>query len=177
MGSHDTPRLSALLRGDRDAIRLAFLLQATLPGAPCMYYGDEIGMAGGLEPESRAGFPWDESRWDHELLAFARAAFATRHAEPLLRHGVLAVLAASDHALAFERRVADGRAPSLVVAMNAGARDVSLDVGGPVRREPGPEIVALPGMASPSVQVAEDGRLRVGLGRRSGAIIRVEAEA
>jgi cyclomaltodextrinase len=177
MGSHDTPRLASLLGQDRDALRLAFLLQATLPGAPCIYYGDEIGMAGGLEPESRRAFPWDESRWDHELLGFVRAALAARHAEPLLRHGLLEVLAAADQALAFERRAAEGHAPSLVVAINAGPRDVSLDVGGVVRREPGPEIVPLPGMAAPSVQVTGDGRLRVGLRPRSGAIIRVQAEA
>ena len=41
-------------------VRLAMLLQATLPGAPCIYYGDEVGLAGGNDPDCRRGFPWDE---------------------------------------------------------------------------------------------------------------------
>ncbi len=44
LGSHDTPRLRTVLGGDVAAVRLAFLLLATLPGAPCLYYGDEIGL-------------------------------------------------------------------------------------------------------------------------------------
>ena len=177
LGSHDTPRLASLLGGDGDAIRLAVLLQATLPGAPCIYYGDEIGMPGGLEPESRGGFPWDEARWDHGLLDFVRAAFAMRNTEPLLRHGELEVLASGDQALAFERRAAGEPAPSLVVALNAGDRPAALDVGGPVRSEPGPEIVALPGFTPPSIEVGQDGQLRLEVGPRSGTIVRVHAGA
>ena len=32
----------------------------TLPGAPCIYYGDEVGMEGGHDPDCRRAFPWDE---------------------------------------------------------------------------------------------------------------------
>ncbi|MGZ6339786.1 MAG: glycoside hydrolase family 13 protein, partial [Candidatus Limnocylindrales bacterium] len=41
LGSHDTPRLRTIFGGDRDAVRLATLVQMTVPGAPCIYYGDE----------------------------------------------------------------------------------------------------------------------------------------
>ena len=44
LDSHDTPRALTILRGDRAALRLAYLLLFTLPGAPCIYYGDEIGL-------------------------------------------------------------------------------------------------------------------------------------
>src|SRR6185436_4164764 len=47
LGSHDTPRVLSLLGGDIEAMELAVLLQATLPGAPCVYYGDEVGLTGG----------------------------------------------------------------------------------------------------------------------------------
>ncbi|MFI5226058.1 MAG: alpha-amylase family glycosyl hydrolase, partial [Candidatus Limnocylindrales bacterium] len=46
IGSHDAPRALTVLGGDRAALRLATLLQLTLPGAPCIYYGDELGMEG-----------------------------------------------------------------------------------------------------------------------------------
>ena len=50
LGSHDTPRVRSVLGGDREAIELATLLQATLPGAPCIYYGDEVGVDGRHRP-------------------------------------------------------------------------------------------------------------------------------
>ena len=34
------------------------------PGAPCTYYGDEVGLEGGNDPDCRGAFPWDEDRWD-----------------------------------------------------------------------------------------------------------------
>ena len=57
---HDAPRALTVLGGDRAALRMATLLQATLPGAPCIYYGDEIGLSGGNDPANRGAFPWDE---------------------------------------------------------------------------------------------------------------------
>ena len=53
LGSHDTPRFVTVCGGDRDSLRLATLIQMTLPGAPSIYYGDEIGMEGG----ARSGEP------------------------------------------------------------------------------------------------------------------------
>ncbi len=51
--SHDTPRALTVLGGDRAALRMAILLQAMLPGAPCIYYGDEVGLSG----RERSGQP------------------------------------------------------------------------------------------------------------------------
>ena len=44
LDSHDTPRFLSMARGDESALRLATLMQMTYPGAPSIYYGDEIGM-------------------------------------------------------------------------------------------------------------------------------------
>jgi len=56
-----------MMSEEKKALRLAFLFLMTYPGAPCVYYGDEIGMEGGRDPENRGTFPWDESQWDHSL--------------------------------------------------------------------------------------------------------------
>ena len=73
--------------GDRAVLRWRRSLQATLPGAPCIYYGDEVGMAGGHDPDCRRAFPWDEARWDRGVCAFdaGRARAAARVARPAPR--------------------------------------------------------------------------------------------
>ncbi|HEX7950718.1 MAG TPA: alpha-amylase family glycosyl hydrolase [Candidatus Limnocylindrales bacterium] len=174
MDSHDSPRLASLLGGDRAAIELAVLLQATLPGAPCVYYGGEIGLRGGLDPDNRRAFPWDESRWDLELLAFVRGAFAARHAEPLLRHGELHVLAAEGGWLAFERHSPEDLDASVVVVVNAASEPVAVPLGGTLTEGGGRSatIVELPGAASAAVR-RRGGQLVLTVGPRAGAIARI----
>ncbi len=146
LDSHDTPRFLTMCGGDCDAYRLAVLLQATLPGAPCIYYGDEIGLEGGPDPDCRRAFPADPAAWDTDLRAFVRAAFALRAGQPVLRHGEYRTAAASGAGFAFVRqggeRAGDGNA--VVVALNAGEEPVALvvPVAGDGRRF---EAVPLPG--------------------------------
>jgi glycosidase len=99
----------------------------TLPGAPCVYYGDEIGMEGGHDPDCRRAFPWDESRWDQHLLAFFRRAIALRHNHRALRRGHYVRLHADDqhNVYAFARR---GEQETLVVVLNNGENSYTLDL-------------------------------------------------
>ena len=87
----------------------------TFPGAPCIYYGDEIGMAGGKDPDCRGGFPWAQSRWRQDLLAYTRRCIALRHAHPALRTGEFLPLQAEAGVYAFARRLGG---EVLVVAFN-----------------------------------------------------------
>jgi neopullulanase len=168
MDSHDTPRVLSVLGGDREAMELAVLLQATLPGAPCIYYGGEIGVQGGLDPDSRRAFPWDEGRWDHDLLGSVRAMFAVRHAEPALRSDELAVVSADGPALAFRRGRDDG---SVAVAVNTGDEPVALPLGSAAAAS----VVLGVGRARsvPPRLVLVDGALVIELPPRSGAIVRL----
>ena len=61
------PRFLSMVSENKDVFRLATLFQMTYPGAPCIYYGNEIGMTGGRDPRIANPFPWDESGWDHNL--------------------------------------------------------------------------------------------------------------
>jgi len=117
LGSHDTARFLTVVSRDKAALRLAIAAIMTLPGAPCIYYGDEVGMEGRQDPDCRRAFPWDESAWDKDLLAFVRAAAALRHAQPSLRHGDFAAVAGQGGAAAYVRRL-EGSPPVLTV-MNA----------------------------------------------------------
>jgi neopullulanase len=173
LGSHDTPRALSLLGGDREALQLAVLLQATLPGAPCTYYGDEVGLVGGLDPDNRRAFPWDQALWDVELLQSVRAAFALRRAEPALRADGVTVIAAEAAGLAFARRDGDRL---LAIALNAGEEPLllSLDAGGD-HSSPNPDTLLAVGRTASSAPTltSQDGRLSIEMPPRSGAVVRL----
>jgi len=101
LDSHDTPRFISMAGGDATTLRLAALIQMTLPGAPCIYYGDEVGLGGRADPDCRRGYPWDPARQDNGLRDFYAGLIAVRHAEPMLRHGRFELLAARGSAVAY----------------------------------------------------------------------------
>jgi glycosidase len=85
LGSHDTARITSLLKGDEHALRVAVALLLTSPGAPMIYYGDEVGLRGDTDPLCRGAMQWDEQQWDVPLLEWHRSLIALRKAHPALR--------------------------------------------------------------------------------------------
>jgi neopullulanase len=82
----------------------------TMPGAPCIYYGTEIGMTGATDPYCRAAFPWHKREsWNEELLDFFKRATALRHAHPILRMGKVRTLYADHGVYACMREVENER--------------------------------------------------------------------
>ena len=132
LDSHDTARFLQQAGGDESALRLAMLFLMTFPGAPCIYYGTEIGMTGGPDPDCRRAFPWDPAAWNHDLLKHTRRAIALRKANVALRRGDFHLLHAFGRVFAFARRC---ETQSAVAIFNA-SRDeetVTLDVDGFLR--------------------------------------------
>jgi glycosidase len=119
LDSHDTSRFLSIVGDDIASVELGTLLMFTFPGAPCIYYGDEIGLTGALPDHwARKSFPWDHSdRWNHDLLRFHREVIALRRAHPALRTGAYRRLFADGSIYAFARSLDD---ETLVVAINAG---------------------------------------------------------
>jgi len=163
--SHDTPRFLSWCGGDRASLRLAWLVLLTMPGAPCIYYGDEVGMTGEMDPGCRGAFPWDESRWDHDLLETARTLIALRHGTPAFRDVDFTALASDGMAAAYRRGSGEG---SAIVAINAGDAPAELTVPG--WADAGQ--VAIPGLPAATLAPGDDGTLRIALPARSGAVVR-----
>jgi glycosidase len=67
LGSHDTKRLRTEFPSEIERLIL-FALICFVPGAPCIYYGDEIGLKGGKDPECRGGFDWNKSLLEGDRL-------------------------------------------------------------------------------------------------------------
>src|SRR5260370_4443842 len=59
LGNHDVPRFASAEGSSAAKLKLAFGLTLTLRGIPELYYGDEIGMAGGGDPDNRRGLRGD----------------------------------------------------------------------------------------------------------------------
>lgn len=167
LDSHDMPRALQLLGEDKRALRLAVLFQMTMPGAPCIYYGDEVGLSAGGDPYCREAFPWyDESSWDHDLLTFYQTATVLRHSYPVLRTGSFKFLQSEDQVIAFHRQLEDQQA---IVVMNSGKIAVELQI--PVPDLTGKSLNQVwPVQGQNSVQV-EESVLRLSLPPQEAAVL------
>src|SRR5438270_8086624 len=87
LGSHDTARIRTELGGSADRARLAAVLLLTATGAPLVYYGDEVGMEGGEDPDSRRCMEWDPAKQDQRMLATHRVLIQARRERPWLAWG------------------------------------------------------------------------------------------
>ncbi len=125
LGTHDTPRILTVLskryctnkeemarlvlsREEREIakqrLKYAVLLQYTLPGVPCIYYGDEIGMEGYSDPFCRGCFTWNFI--DEDLSAYYRKLGEIREKQlkSIFTEGVYREIFADDACLIFERK-------------------------------------------------------------------------
>jgi neopullulanase len=171
LGSHDTPRILSLLGGDAAAVRLAMLLLFSLPGAPCIYYGDEVGLAGGGDPLCRGAFPWNAARWDHQTLRAVMDLTAARRRHPALRTGPTTVLGSvGDTAVVRLGGERDG----IVLAVNAGESPATIELPRETLGAGAVDAVAGVGAAI-SVARRPDGHVALSVPARSGALLALEA--
>ena len=86
LGSHDTPRFLTRAGGNENRLRAAVFFQMTQPGVPIIYYGDELGLAGGPDPDCRRPMPWSKTE-GNTLLAYYKQLIRLRNSSEALRHG------------------------------------------------------------------------------------------
>jgi cyclomaltodextrinase / maltogenic alpha-amylase / neopullulanase len=163
LDSHDTPRYLSCVSGDKTALKLAWLFQFAYPGAPNIYYGDEIGLDGKHDPDCRKSFPWDESKWDKTLLAYLKELIALRKKNPALRRGDFKRLWSADGVYAFSRSF-EGK--TFIVALNVSESPQQVHVTYEAQKSP--KVVF--GEAS---HISPDGeRLRFTIPPRCGVVLK-----
>ena len=145
IGTHDTVRaITRLGRGDigrpengRDRgiltdeqyrrgiclLKLASVLQFTLPGVPCVYYGDEAGLAGGEDPFNRACFPWGNE--NAELLGHYRTLGRIRKLCPAFIDGEFNCISSALGCIAYER---NSESCSALIIANANCHGIEYTV-------------------------------------------------
>jgi len=118
LDSHDMARALWIMGGDSSALKMCILAMMTLPGAPCIFYGDEIGLSAAGDPYCRQAFPWeDECSWDHDLRHHYQKAITLRKSHPVLRTGSFRTLFAEGEVYACCRELYERMA---IVIYNSG---------------------------------------------------------
>jgi cyclomaltodextrinase len=125
LDSHDTERFITLMNGNIDKVKLAFLFQMAFPGAPAVYYGDEIGLEGGKDPDSRRAFPWKEANWNQELRTCVKTLISLRKRIACLRRGDFLNILTEDGTFAFARVLGEDK---VLVVMNASSHTRGIDI-------------------------------------------------
>lgn len=127
LGSHDTSRVWTLAAGHLERLQLAFLLLFCCPGIPSVYYGDEIGLEGGEDPDNRRAMEWDRDKWSIELRRYIQRLIVVRKSHLALRAGDWQTLFVDDRLdlCVFARSCSSGTA---IVAVNNGPDPVPLSL-------------------------------------------------
>jgi len=139
IGNHDMKRFLTDASDSREKLKLAFSLLATLRGIPQLYYGDEIGMTGGEDPDNRhdfpGGFPGDQHNAfsqagrtpeEQDIYAHVQGLLRLRREHAALRTGVQKHVAVADNYYAFTRETDNERL--LIVFHNRdAAENITLD--------------------------------------------------
>lgn len=128
LDSHDTPRFITTAGNDISALKLAWLFIFTFVGAPCFYYGDEIGLAGGLDPECRGSFEWNSEKWNEDVYGYAKSLTALRALHPALRRGDYQRLITNDNLYSYIRST---KKEKLIIAINSGGNTLNVELPTP----------------------------------------------
>lgn len=174
LGSHDTERVLTFLKGDTQKLELAYLFQFAYPGAPAVYYGDEIGLQGGKDPLCRRAFPWNPARWDTHLQERVKAIIAARKLSPALRGGDYRRIYVSEHPPVYAfARLLDGEVVIVILNASPAVTSVSVPVDG-TGLENGQ---ILRSMLDQGETVVEENRVQVTLKPYAGMYLRRQAFA
>jgi cyclomaltodextrinase / maltogenic alpha-amylase / neopullulanase len=159
LGSHDTPRVRTVL-GSREKAAQAAVLLLTAEGVPMIYYGDEIGMEGGPDPDCRRCYPWAKpGEQDTAILALYRRLTEIRQRFPWLNDGAWETFTADPvtNVLGFRRSAAPLVAP--LEQRAAGARaDLYVVINGAAA----PATVAIPSPADADLVDLLEGQMLTG---------------
>jgi len=128
LGCHDTPRFLTEAGGDVGKVKLAAFFQFVYPGTPAIYYGDEIGLMGGEDPDNRRAMLWDEAKWNKDLRRFFQNLVRVRKEVRPLRRGDWQCIFADEAAntCAFARRVPTDRSEVAIVLINNGSNEATM---------------------------------------------------
>ncbi|MGG0719289.1 glycoside hydrolase family 13 protein [Robertmurraya massiliosenegalensis] len=147
LGTHDTKRILTALGGKEldgttrevqastvmsqeerqmaiELLKMASLIQMTLPGVPCIYYGDEVGLEGYEDPFNRRCFPWGKEHT--ELLKWYQKLGVLRKEWDVFKEGSYETIFANEHVYIFQRK---NDFEKVIVGVNRSKKPFPLELG------------------------------------------------
>ena len=115
MDSHDTKRFLTECDNNVDRMKLAIAFQFCYQGVPYIYYGDEIGLDGGDDPQCRKCMIWDTENQSRNLFNHYKTMITLRKSNKALIHGSYKKLYCKDNVLVFKRSY---QGETLIIAIN-----------------------------------------------------------
>ncbi len=108
LSSHDTARIKTVVKNYSsekvgDVLKLLYTILFIIYGSPAIYYGDEIGLEGGDDPECRKPMIWNEEFWDKTLLTYIKELISLRKKYRVLRYGFTKLAIVADKVLSIKR--------------------------------------------------------------------------
>lgn len=125
MSSHDTKRFLTECDDNIDRMKLAITFQFCYQGVPYIYYGDEIGLNGGEDPQCRKCMIWDEKKQNKELLNHYKIMISLRKNNSALIYGGYNKLYCKDNVLVFKRSY---KGESLLIAINNSDKEYTVNL-------------------------------------------------
>ena len=168
LGSHDTRRLINKFEGSVDKVKLATMIQFSYPGAPAIYYGDEVGMDGGEDPDNRRSFSWNENDWNHDLRAYFKKLIQIRKNSAALRRGDFKRIYIEEggSVYAYARIFGDEK---VLIAINADENEKSIEL--PVNELGWENGIEMENLLSGDRYGINDGKIRINLPPWGGLMI------
>ncbi|MCJ7691409.1 MAG: glycoside hydrolase family 13 protein, partial [Clostridiaceae bacterium] len=125
LGSHDTKRFLSECDNNVDRMKLAIAFQFCYEGVPYIYYGDEIGLDGGDDPQCRKCMIWDVEYQNTELFGLYKTMISIRKNNSALIYGGYKKHYCKDNVLVFERSY-EGN--SLLIAINNSDEEYNVNI-------------------------------------------------
>ncbi len=191
LGSHDVGRFMNERGATAEGLKLAFTFLLTTRGVPQLYYGDEIAMRGGNDPDNRRDFPggWsgDErtafensgrTKEENDVFEFVKKLLLLRRFTPEFRYGKLHHAHISDDVYVFYRKTVEDRkntvavGTAVFVAINNSVNGTEIEI--PIDSQT--RVVA--GLFTERLQmgatfeIVGDGKIKIKLPPRTAAIIK-----
>jgi glycosidase len=166
--SHDTERFLTVSQNSYKRLMLAALFQMTYVGIPQIYYGDEVGLAGGKDPDDRRPFPWDweKSNTRRTVHDFYKKIVAVRKQHEALRTGTFQSILMDGKVYAYIR---EDKTDRIVVVLNNEPRPKTVRI--PLRQHGFTDGTRFKDALSNRQWTSGSGTIRVSLNPLSGAVL------
>lgn len=160
--SHDTARFLHEAKEDVEKLKLAVLMQLTLPGVPMIYYGDEVGMTGGQDPDCRRGMLWEENKQNKDLFEYYKKLIHLRKEHNALCLGDFKTIYTDENLYGFRREY---DMDVIDVYINNSSKEVSFEVTGTKE---------LTDILTGNKFKSNSGKVSIQLGAKKGVILKEE---